>query len=227
MNRFLLIDAGDERTICENLDKPSVRFPPPELIRDLYHLYMMGAPREGNLAGLYDKNFITPTDRFHIPWARREARNMFFDLQKECFTIMDQDPDLGEVYARTAFYAVKLATLLACGENLEKAKVDISHMEWGCKLAKLSSDTFFKKARENMSETLSYSEIWKKIVSILSVSNPEGLPPKSMQRRKLFDRIKNYCNKNASDPSNCLRELERNEIIICHNIGKVSVVTLI
>jgi hypothetical protein len=39
--------------------------------------------------------------------------------------------------------------------------------------------------------------------------------------------MKNYCGKTSSDFSNCLKELEKNEVAIVHKIGKMTVVSLI
>ena len=227
LNRFLLIDGGDERLFHDKKEGISVRNPPPELLRDLYKLYSIGAPKTGNLSGFFDKNIGQRPAIFKVEWQSIDAKNVYLEFREECSLIINEDSDLGEVYARTAFYSIKLATILACCENPDNPLVTTSHMEWSKKLAKESADRFFYHAKKNMIDPLSYSEIFDKIIAILSTSNPEGLPPRSMQRRKLFDKIKNYCGKSASDPSNCLRELERSQKIYCHMVGKISIVTLL
>lgn len=227
INRFLLIDGGEKRTFCNAIDKPDVENPPLSLLRDLNKLYMIGSPKTGNLSGAFDKNSSSKPDVYTVPWKDEAAREEYLKFEIECCCLMDADPDIGEIYARTCFYSIKLATILACSENPKNPSVNINHVLWGKKIAKQSADRFYGEVKKNMVDPLSYTEIFRKIETILKVSREKSLPPQSLQRRKLWDKVKNYCGRNASDFSTCLKELERNDVISTHVVGKKSIITLL
>jgi len=227
INRFMLIDGGDERTFSSPDKRISVKNPPDGLLRDLYNLYMIGAPKNGNMSGSHDKNTSPKPDIYIVPWKDKESELEYYSIEKECCSLIDSDKDIGEIYARTSFNTIKIATILACCENFISPSVSKENIRWAFELSKQSSDIFFNEIKNNMSDNIGYYEIFKKIELILSSYNEKGLPPFTIQRRKLWDKMKNYCGKTSSDFSNCLKELEKNEVAIVHKIGKMTVVSLI
>jgi hypothetical protein len=224
INRFMLIDGGDVRTRNKISpgNRPDVNEPPPHLIQDLYMLYQIGAPTRGNLSGSWDKNFDIKPDIFEVRWKDKNASDAFEALEEKCICLMDEDKDFGKMYARTAFYAIKIATILACCEDTKNPRVSSEHLSWSAALALESSNRFYHEAKENMVDNLSYFELCKKIEQILRWD-----PTHMMQRRKLRDKVKNYCGKNALDFSNCLTAMEKDNVIEFGKDGKKQFIKLL
>lgn len=221
VNRFMLIDGGDKRETNDDPNKPDVNNPPPQLLQDLYKLYYIGAPKTGNLSGHWNKNGLIKPEIYTVRWKDDDVREEYLKFKNECLGMLDRDADIGEIFARTAFYAIKIATLAACCDDPVRPAISMENLKWGSQLAMESANRFYAEIKNNMVDNLDYFELSKKIEQVL-----RWAPNHMMQRRKLWDKVRNYCGRNASDFSNCLKELEKNEVIEFGKDGKMSIIRL-
>lgn len=212
VNRHTFIDGGAE--VARKPLRP-VREVPESLVAGLRTLYEVGKPRDqrGNMTGVWDKNTNPDPDPFIIPWASLAAEQAFDDFEAECRERKNRDLDLGDVYARTAFQAIKMATILACADNPARPAVDVRHVRWGAAIAINSADAFYANAQANMVDPLGAAEFERKIVERLRAA-----PGQRLRKRDLHKSMSKH-QRFAFDLENALKALNLAGVVVIEKVN--------
>ena len=168
INRFMIIDGGKK-----SKQKPKLyyRNPPEQLLRELMGLYQMGIVGKGNIGTINDKNLAPDPDPVQVPWANAEAEQAFDAFEDQCSNIVSSLDVMGKLYARTAFMAIKLATIRACSEY---SPVTVEHVKWGAAIARQSADSLYDEIGSKMSEQLNFVEMRDKLKRQFLHPTPRG-----------------------------------------------------
>ena len=224
INRHLLMDGGEEagkvRATADLLH------PPAHLLQDLQAIYRMGVSTTGgNMRDAICKGNAHEPSPVPVAWGTR-AEDAFEAFENGCKARMREDMDIGRIFVRTAFMALKLATIRACGRNMASPVVDLEDVEWGAAVAWQSAEHFYTEIKRNMVDPLSFPELVRKIEECLRRARFDDLPVRAMRRNALFNNLKRHMSR-ASDFSSTLKEMEASQIIETMRIGKKIVVRLV
>ncbi|WP_395623408.1 bifunctional DNA primase/polymerase [Sphingomonas daechungensis] len=180
MNRFLVIDAGEraaEREPPRDLRREAERLAP-----KLAEFYRLGTARRGNLSAHIDKNGDPdPEPGIIVPWQSQAANDLYLAMSEECNRRIDADTETGELYARSAEMALRIATIRACGEDPSAPTITETHMEWAGRLTMQSAELLCRAAGKHMVDPLNAAEFERKVLEKLRSS-----PGRKMRMRALY-----------------------------------------
>lgn len=180
MNRFLVIDAGEraaEREPSRDLRREAERLAP-----KLAEFYRLGTARRGNLSAHIDKNGDPdPEPGIIVPWQSQAANDLYLAMSEECNRRIDADTETGELYARSAEMALRIATIRACGEDPSAPTITETHMEWAGRLTMQSAELLCRAAGKHMVDPLNAAEFERKVLEKLRSS-----PGRKMRMRALY-----------------------------------------
>lgn len=209
INRFTIINADG----AARPHKPTgdTRRPPDQLIERLRALYAMGASGRGNLSTFVDKNAAVDPDPVIVQWQSQDAADYFDRFEAECSALKKDLGDLGKIYGRTAFMAIKLATIRACGRG---DPVGLHDIEWGAALARQSADLFRHELAGKMLDPLSAGEMLLKIEHQFTkpTEKAKALMARygamTLPRRFLFQNLKRHISRHPGEFENALKAMQ-------------------
>ncbi len=158
LNRFLLLSTT-ARVV--DIDEPAAnRFQiPPSIksqIRNLYADCAGGSKTSVIVDGATvrdagDRSLFNEQGQITIGWADEQTRASYRDLVKEALS--KSDDGAGELWARTAEMAIRLATIHAVSRAGLEARLGAEDFAWGHELACWSANTMAREAGLRMSDT--------------------------------------------------------------------------
>lgn len=221
-NRLTVIDASQA---SRNDREPvaSLRHPPDALVDAVRALYAMGITGRGNLSSFVDKNAAVDPEPVIVPWGSQDAHDRFTAFDAECRALVADLGELGKIYGRTAFMAVKIATIRACGRT---SPVTLSDMEWGIAIARQSADLFRHELANKMLDPLTAGELLQKIAQqfLKPTAKGEALMAKygamTLPKRFLWENLRHHTNRHPGEFESALKAMEAGGEI---GLGKVTV----
>lgn len=221
-NRLTVIDASQA---SRNDREPvaSLRHPPDALVDAVRALYAMGITGRGNLSSFVDKNAAVDPEPVIVPWGSQDAHDRFTAFEAECRDLVADLGELGKIYGRTAFMAVKIATIRACGRT---SPVTLQDMEWGIAIARQSADLFRHELANKMLDPLTAGELLQKIAQqfLKPTAKGEALMAKygamTLPRRFLWANLRHHTNRHPGEFDSALKAMESGGEI---KLGKMTV----
>ncbi len=209
-NRLTVIDASQA---SRNDREPvaSLRHPPDGLVDAVRALYSMGTTGRGNLSSFVDKNSAVDPEPVIVPWGSQDAHDRFLAFEAECRALVADLGELGKIYGRTAFMAIKIATIRACGRT---SPVTLADMEWGIAIARQSADLFRHELANKMLDPLTAGELLQKIAQqfLKPTAKGEALMAKygamTLPRRFLWANLRHHTNRHPGEFDSALKAME-------------------
>ena len=179
LNRFIVIDGGER--VEETKPAASLRDVPDGLRLSLHRLYTMGMGATGNL-GAVCKNLATDPEPMRVPWQSQDAEDFYLAASRRIQVRMDEDRDAEPFMARVAEIALRCATILACGEDIEAPTVTLDNIKWGFDLAEGSADRLIADASRFMVDPLGAAELERKLLARAREEGDRGVRMRDLHR---------------------------------------------
>lgn len=174
--RFIILDAGTKRP--EQV-KPTHREdnPPTWLVEKVQTFVNAG----GKLRAFSGSGSTAREAKF-LPWGSG-AEAAYEAFVKDMFKAQDKaSPEFRPIYARIAENAMRMALIVAVGENPESPVFELSHFEWASELALMSSKMLIAQAEERVADNDRQAE-YKRVLAMVSKSGDGGTTKRELQRR--------------------------------------------
>ncbi len=219
-NRLTVINASGANR--EHVITGNIRTPPARLVEAIQSLYAMGGGG-GNLTAYVDKNSAVDPEPVIVPWESQTAEKRFTDFDAECKGFYASMGDMGKIYGRTAFMAVKIATIRACGRH---SPVTLADMEWGIAVARQSADLFRHELASKMLDPLSAGEMLMKLEEQFTKPTEKGrammarFGGMTLSRRFLFKNLKRHINRHPGEFENALKALQYGGQVVIHRMSQ-------
>ncbi|MBX9874668.1 MAG: bifunctional DNA primase/polymerase [Beijerinckiaceae bacterium] len=221
-NRLTVIDAT-QGSKHDREPTASLRHPPDALVDAVRSMYAMGIKGRGNLASFVDKNAAVDPDPVIVPWGSQDAQDAFTAFEAECRGLIADLGEIGKIYGRTAFMAVKIATIRACGRMSPVTRDD---MEWGIAIARQSADLFRHELASKMLDPLTAGELLQRIAQQFLKPTLKGealmakYGPMTLPKRFLWKNLRHHTNRHPGEFDSALKAMESGGEV---RIGKMTV----
>ncbi len=146
LNRFLLLPTDERPKDREPILSPADV--PARLVEGMQARLYGGNPMRMNTSASSEE-----IDPVIVPWADDRAKGVYEAMVAEIEAMGDARPDTQPFFVRTAEMAVRIATILAVGQNSLKPAVTAEDMAWGRDLAMWSARKMLDMAGLYMAET--------------------------------------------------------------------------
>lgn len=221
INRFTIINA--DGAARPHKSTGNVRHPPDRLIESVRAMYALGSTGRGNLSSFIDKNNAVDPEPVVVQWESQDASDFYDAFEADCNMLKVELGDFGKIYARTAFMAIKLATIRACGDY---GLVTLDSIRWGAALARQSADLFKAELAGRMLDPLNAGELLQRVAQQFLKPTAKGRQlmdkygPMTLPKRFLWNALKHHTNRHPGEFDGALKAMESGGEI---KIGKLTV----
>lgn len=193
LNRFLLL-ATDKKPARQRVDYDDQDVVPEGIAQKLNQLFRA----RGRNLGAQFSDRIAP---HRIPF-EDQAESAYFDFDTKVKELRDADENLGEFYARTTEIALRIATIVAIGRNIDAPSISLEDFQYGADLSMWSTRRFIRDAERHMAESDS-ARRWNKAIDLLTKAGG------SMLMTDFTTKTKDLTGRERSDLIKSLEEADR------------------